>query len=160
MSKDLSEYGFFLPARGRSAPRLQKHFSGEGRTKQSFKSESNINNIVARYGLGALAINAAQQSVTFGDATIYGDYHSSVNKVIQAEDSFMSLPANVRKKFDNDPGKFVEFCLNPDTPREEFVKLGLALEPEAPSELPKSRATEPKANEPKNSESTVSSTSP
>jgi hypothetical protein len=58
---------------------------------------------------------------------------------------FMSLPAKIRSRFQNDPGAFLDFVQNPEN-RDEMIELGLAkaqprapVEPEAepsPSEVP------------------------
>ena len=41
-----------------------------------------------------------------------------------AEEQFGALPANVRREFDNDPGKMLEFIQDPDN-YERGVELGL-----------------------------------
>jgi phage internal scaffolding protein len=48
-----------------------------------------------------------------------------MNFIIQAQEDFALLPANVRKRFNNDPGEFFEFATNPDN-YDDMVKLGLA----------------------------------
>ena len=51
---------------------------------------------------------------------------------MEAEASFMEMPAKVRAEFDNDPGKFVQFFEREEN-RERAVALGLIKgAPEAP----------------------------
>ena len=94
-------------------------------TKDSFAEECDINTIVRRFGItGQLPTNV--RAPMFGDFTAAMDYQSALDAVMAAQDSFMSMPADVRARFGNDPGAFVEFCSDPKN-RDEAVKLGLAL---------------------------------
>jgi phage internal scaffolding protein len=91
--------------------------------KQSFAEESDINTLVRRFGLtGELPTNVRMPS--YGDFTIVSDFHSAMNAVAQANEAFDAMPALVRARFDNDPGKFVDFCAD-DSNRAEAEKLGL-----------------------------------
>lgn len=96
------------------------------RTQQHQEEEANINTIVRRFGLtGTLPeVPVPPQYGDFMDNVV--DYHSAQNMIRAADESFMALPADVRTRFDNDAGKFVDFCSNPDN-LEEMRKLGLAV---------------------------------
>lgn len=95
------------------------------RAVQSQKEESDINTIVKRFGLtGELPKNV--RIPQYGDFTEINDFHSAMNLVIMANDAFMSMPAEVRERFKNDPELFLEFFQDPKN-REEGVKLGLVL---------------------------------
>lgn len=91
--------------------------------KQSFADEVDINTIVRRFGLtGELPQNVRiPQS---GDFTDVQDFHSAMNAIRMAQESFDAMPAEVRARFQNDAEKFVEFCLD-DKNRAEAEKLGL-----------------------------------
>lgn len=92
-------------------------------TQQQFKEETDINYIVDTYtrtGVLPHTIGTPQ----FGDFTGAQDYHSSVNQVIAAQQSFMALPAQLRSRFDNDPGQLLDFLADGDN-RDEAIKLGL-----------------------------------
>ena len=52
--------------------------------------------------------------------------------------AFDALPAELRERFENDPGKFVEFCLDPKN-KDEAVELGLAVPSPAVSPTPQER---------------------
>lgn len=106
--------------------------------QQHFKEECDINTIMERFGqTGQLPDVRMPQ---YGDFTGVQDYHSAMNAVVEAQESFMALPAHVRARFDNDPGQFVDFCLAEDTPehRAEAVRLGLV----SPSPTPVGGAAE------------------
>lgn len=108
--------------------------------QQHQAADCDINNIMARYERDGLIPHVNQYEGQYGDFTGVVDYQSALHIVQDAEACFMSLPAQVRKKFDNDPGAFLDFVTNPDN-RDEMVSMGL---------MPKGvvRST-PEANEPK-----------
>jgi len=93
------------------------------RTQQHFKDETDINNILRQFNItGQLPTKA--MSPRYGDFSGIGDYHSALNQVIAAEGEFMTLPAQLRARFDNDPQELIEFLNNPEN-KEEATKLGL-----------------------------------
>lgn len=91
--------------------------------QQQFREEADINIIMERFGRTGELV-APVRMPQYGDFTGVDDYHSAMNAVIAAQVSFDALPAKLRARFENDPGKFVEFCLD-DSNREEAVALGL-----------------------------------
>lgn len=95
----------------------------KGRTQQSFAEEVDINTIVKRFGLtGELPENIPQ--VMTGDFEGVYDFQSAMDLVVQARESFMAMPADVRTRFDNDPHKFVDFTSD-EKNFDEAVKWGL-----------------------------------
>ena len=62
------------------------------------------------------------------------NYVDVMNQLNEARDQFMSLPARVRSRFDNDPGQFVNFVSDASNV-EEMIALGLAERREPPAEL-------------------------
>lgn len=68
-------------------------------------------------------------SPIYGDFSNATGYHDMANKVIQANEAFMQLPAAIRSRFDNDPGQIIEFLSN-DENVQEAVELGLIDENE------------------------------
>lgn len=94
-------------------------------TKQSFADECDINNIVRQFGLtGKLPDDI--RPATYGDFEGIFDFHTAMNAVALAGEEFDKLPADIRYRFHNDPGAFVEFCSNVDN-LEEMRKMGLAV---------------------------------
>ena len=63
-----------------------------------------------------------------------------MNVIVQARESFMTLPAKTRARFQNDPQQFMEF-MHDENNFDEIVKLKLATvreekkQPEQPTEV-------------------------
>lgn len=92
-------------------------------TKQSFAEECDINSIVERFGLtGELPTDVRMPQYADFEQVI--DYHTAMNAVVSARESFDQMPAHVRARFNNDPAAFVDFCSDEGN-RDEAVKLGL-----------------------------------
>lgn len=102
----------------------------ESRTNQSSKDETDINVIVRRFGITGVMPQSLKLP-TYGDFTDVVDFQTAQNAVIAAREAFMSIPADVRNKFDNDPQQFLEFVNDPNN-LEEMYKLGLAKKPAEP----------------------------
>lgn len=94
--------------------------------KQSFADECDINTIVNRFGLGyEMPENVA--APVYGDFTEQiNDYHTAMNFIAAAHESFDALHADVRSRFNNDPGQFVDFVNDPVN-GPELVRMGLAV---------------------------------
>lgn len=102
-------------------------FTEPSRTKQDFVEESDINNIMRRYAVdGILPVGNAQAGV-YADVSEFGDYRDSLHKVMAAEERFNSLPSELRKKFDYDPQKMIDFIMDPAN-KEECIKYGFILD--------------------------------
>lgn len=98
-------------------------------TVQSEADDADINKIVAKFiKTGLMPVNP--RSALTDEFVEPVDYRSALDAIRKAEEMFMEYPADVRKKFDNDPGKFLEFTANKDN-LEEMYKMGLAIRPEA-----------------------------
>lgn len=95
--------------------------------EQSHKDMVDINNIVKRHGVDMIAKVAALQEWRYDDVT-GNDFQESMNAILRAKDTFNSVPSEIRKQFDNDPAKFMDFVHNPDN-QEELVNMGLANPP-------------------------------
>lgn len=93
--------------------------------KQSFADEADINTIVRRFGLTG-QLPSGVEAPTYGDFVGVFDFHSAMNAVAQARESFDKLPADVRYRFNNDPGQLVDFCSD-EANRAEAEKLGLVV---------------------------------
>jgi len=120
------------------------HCEDASLAQQHFKDECDINNILRQFNITGL-LPEAPLSPRYGDFTGVVDYHSALNQVIAAEDEFMSLPATLRARFENDPARLIEFLNNPQN-KDEAVSLGLVnINPvELPQavEVPQEKAVE------------------
>ena len=99
-------------------------------TKQEFKSESDINNIMSRFERTGVDTFASDNEQRYSDATAV-DFQSAMNLVIQAESMFSEMPASLRKRFDNDPAEFLRYIDDPAN-IEDSIKLGLRRPPVVP----------------------------
>jgi phage internal scaffolding protein len=96
-------------------------------TQQQFAEESDINFIADRYGLTG-EIPQVLDLPQYGDFSGIFDFQSAQNAVIEAKQQFMTLPAKLRTRFDNDPQKLLQFLGNTDN-RAEAEFLGLIDKP-------------------------------
>lgn len=108
--------------------RLAFTVEGVSRTKQAFKAECDINTIMKRFERDGLLTHVAKFDGQYGDFTGAPEYHDAWNKILAADSMFLSLPAALRARFENDPGVFLEFVGNPAN-KQEMVALGLAKGP-------------------------------
>ena len=108
------------------------HCEDASLAQQHFKDECDINNILRQFNLTGL-LPESPLSPRYGDFTGIGDYHTALNQVIAAEDEFMSLPATLRARFENDPAQLIEFLDKPEN-FDEAISLGLVNK--KPVEIP------------------------
>lgn len=93
---------------------------------QSQAEEADINTIVKRFGLtGQLPTNVRVPLTE--DFVETFDFRSAMDTLNAAQKAFMSMPASVRGRFENDPAKFVEF-VSDERNLEESIRMGLAIE--------------------------------
>ncbi len=114
----------FISAYG-PAPRVRKHFPLPSLAKQSFRDECDINWIMARFEKTGLVNHLNTHQGNYGSFIGFEDYHTSMNQILAAETSFMTLPARVRAKFENDAAEFLRFAQDPKN-LPEMVEMGLA----------------------------------
>lgn len=97
---------------------------GGGRTKQAFKAECDINNIMSRFAKTGVLDFTNRRQAQYGDVTGL-DYQRAMDIVVEAKAMFAELPSSVRSRFHNEPAEFLEFVQDPAN-GEEMVKMGLA----------------------------------
>ncbi len=105
-------------------PRVQVHFEGKGRTKQAPTQETDINYIMAKYVKTGTIEHFAKHGGEYGFASSIV-FHEAMNVVAKADSMFAELPALVRRRFNEEPGEFLEFVQNPEN-QKEMIELGLA----------------------------------
>lgn len=125
----MSRIGEFLKAR-RANRRFAIVFNDPSLTQQSQKEESDINVIVARFGVTGLLPQRLNVLNLEAFDDIF-DYQTAMNAVVAADRAFLQVPADIRARFQNDPQKFVEFVSNPEN-KEELYRLKLAERPPDP----------------------------
>lgn len=113
-----------------TAPKDQKRptlDTGPGLTKQSMRDECNINNIMAKYQKTGLVDFVSNREAQYMETDPI-DFHEAMNIVTSAKEMFADIPSSIRKKFNNDPGEFLEFVQNPEN-IDQVYELGLAQRP-------------------------------
>lgn len=116
------------PFRSRISQRLRvvTPIYGDRMTKQCFKDECDINNILRNYAKTGMLTHLNTNQASYMDlSNLDPDYLQTLNTISDASDAFMQLPAALRKKFDNDSLSFLSFVHDPAN-AEELVNLGLA----------------------------------
>lgn len=98
-------------------------------TQQQFAEEADINVMMAHFGVTG-QMPAAVRMPNYGDFSGISDFRSAMAVVTNARDEFMTLPADVRARFGNDPGQLIAF-LEDKSNRDEAIKMGLIATPAA-----------------------------
>lgn len=106
-------------------------------TQQQFIEDADINTIVERFGLTGQVPQNVRMPLEGDFTEAVTDYRTALDMIRDADEAFMSMPAQVRKEFDNDPQKFMEFVANPAN-KDRAKELGLLVpdaEPAKPLEV-------------------------
>lgn len=96
---------------------------GDSMTVQADAREADINFIMERYTKTG-QMPPPSRVPRYGDFDGISDFRSALEAVSAAQEAFMSLPAKVRAKFENDPAQFLDFAEDPAN-LPEMVELGL-----------------------------------
>ena len=82
------------------------------RTKQSFKDELDVNNIIKKYSAPELKEMAESFEGVYGDFNQL-DYQTALTMLEKAHTTFMMVPSKIRQQFDNNPGDWIDFATDP-----------------------------------------------
>lgn len=93
--------------------------------QQQFKDDVDINVLLERFKVTGQLPQGVRVPV-YGDFTGVTDFQSAQKAVLEAQDAFMQLPAQLRNRFNNSPQAFLEFCSD-EANLPEMRKLGLAV---------------------------------
>lgn len=104
---------------------------GPSLTKQEFAEDCDINLLMSRYEKTGVITHVNKAVPQYLDLSDVPDLQRAIEIAREAETAFMQLPAAVRREFDNDPIKFVQFAEDP-TNVDQLRAWGLAK----PAELP------------------------
>jgi len=110
--------------------RVQIHFNDSTRTKQEYAQEADINYIVKKYQMTG-ELPRTPRTPLYADVSNVPDYQTLLNTINQVRDLFMTYPAEIRAKFNNDPAIMLDYIEKPEN-RDTAVQLGLL--PGAPTE--------------------------
>lgn len=121
--------------------RIVANHKADGRTKQSFREESEIKNIIKRYQRTGLLDFKNEHAASYGEFSSM-DFHEAMNIVVRGTEMFSDLPSDVRKKLKNDPAEFVDVVTNPAR-QAEAQALGLIKAPATKPSQPAPEAIVP-----------------
>ena len=94
MSQSHMKMGFHRPHK-----RVQVDFPEPSRTKQSFKKECDINEILKQFRRTGVINHVAKHQGFYGDFTSGVTYQGAMQVIAEANSMFESLPAHIRAEF-------------------------------------------------------------
>lgn len=113
-------------------------------TRQEFADDCDINTLMAKYETTGTINHFNRQTPQYLDLGDVPDLQTSLSILHDATAAFMQLPATVRREFDNDPVKFVQFAAD-EKNLDKMREWGLAapIPPEPPIQKVEIINTEP-----------------
>lgn len=115
--------------------RVQLKPEGKSMTDQSDKAMCDINKIMHNYVKTGVLPNIKEKIGQYLDVTKIPSYIEAHAQITLAKELFLSLPSEVRKLMDNDPGKMEQVINNPDY-KQIMLKHGLIEEIKNTNEVP------------------------
>lgn len=87
----------------------------DGRTKQAFRDQCDINKILKKAAkVGSLAHLQKYPEAVYGEFDGEFDLLTAHERIAKANGIFDELPSEIRREFDNDALKFVQFAGDPE----------------------------------------------
>lgn len=103
-------------------------FEDETLTQQNFKDDADLNIMIRKYGvLPVQEVNWDE----FDSSVIPSDYHQLQNQLIEADQAFMGLPAELRSQVDNDPAKLLALISQQEAEAKAAAKAAQKADKEA-----------------------------
>jgi len=88
--------------------RVTKHCGPIERTKQSFKKECDVNNIVKTFNRTGILPSPNQRQPTYGDFSAAMELQEAINLSRQAQEDFAKLPSRIRELCGNSAVTYLE----------------------------------------------------
>lgn len=85
----------------------------DGRTKQSFKDDTDINKLLAKAAKGDAITHLAKHGAMYGDFTDMPDLLEAQTRLKRGQAIFDDLPAELRREFRQDAALFFAFVNDP-----------------------------------------------
>lgn len=104
---------------------------GPSLTQQHFANEADINTIMSKYNRTGFLVDPLvprTRQPLFGDFGAMPDFKGIQDQLALAKEKFMSLPAALRKRFNNNAALLLDFLQDPQN-LEEAIRLGLVERP-------------------------------
>lgn len=107
----------------------------KGFTEQAHASDVKIQNIMKKYERTGIIEHNAQYGGEYANMVGALDFAEAQRVIADANSMFESVPATIRRDFDNNPAKFVDFMMN-EKNREAIQDYGFQTDhlPEAPEQ--------------------------
>lgn len=113
MSMQLAELQAQAKKDGKAVPKsLPEKVYDDGRTKQSFKDETDINKILQRAQKAGTLSHLERYQPQYGDFSDF-DFQTAQLKLAQGAEIFDRLPAEIRKEFNQSPAEFFQYVNDP-----------------------------------------------
>lgn len=93
--------------------RVQIHFNDPHLCQTQFADDANINTILDKYNRTGELPYGRRPEGQFMDLSELPDYREALEVITTANQAFATLPAELRKKLDNDPAKLQDFMSDP-----------------------------------------------
>lgn len=115
----------------------------DGRTKQAFKDETDINKILRKAMKAGTLSHLVRHGASYGDFSDMPDLLEANRRLRRAEEIFGELPSELRREFGGDVGRFFSFVNDPNNrDRLHEVLPGLAAPGRQLPAVRRSAATE------------------
>ncbi len=124
--------GDSVAASPRRVGKYALHFSGTGKTKQSFKDECDVNRIVSRFAETGLITHAHGREPQYGFASAQS-FTEAAYIVAESNQIFEALPSETRAHFKNSVIDYLDAVEDPER-QAELAELGLI--PPLPEPIP------------------------
>lgn len=122
------------------------YVNGKSKCQKHFRNKVDINRVMRKHGFNLTGLlsspaYARPEKPRYVDFTGVADYHTSCNKVSALKSEFDLMPVGIKKFFENDIGRYIEFMYNVSNPDPEMntstkaVELGLIKRSESPDEV-------------------------
>lgn len=93
-------------------------------TEQHHGETVKIHNIIKQHQNTGIVTHFSKQTPQYGDLALAPDFYQAQCIIANAQTAFEEVPATIRKEFENDAGKFLDFIQNPEN-KEEMEQMGL-----------------------------------
>ncbi len=100
----------------------------DGRTKQCFKDECDINKIMTRFEVTGTISHLAKWEGVYADFSDF-DFHRQTEQLTRGREIFDDLPAEVRKEFGQSPAAFFQYVNDPANAADLRKKLPALAKP-------------------------------
>ena len=98
-----------IEVRDNGTKRVSTINSLPSKTDPSYKEDCDANEIMRRFKRTGMVTHLAKIKGKFADVSDVPDLLEGMERIEEAKDLFLNIPAKIRKKFDNDVSKFYQY---------------------------------------------------